>query len=183
MSLEQIGQLNAALDRRYVLAREIGHGGMATVFLGRDVKHQRDVALKVFRPEVAALLGSDRFRREIELAATLSHPHILPLHDSGEADDLLFYVMPYVQGETLRHMLEREKRIPVDRAIDLIRQVSSALDYAHARGVIHRDIKPENILLHEKVAVVADFGIALALTSSIDQRLTEIGLSLGTPRT
>jgi serine/threonine protein kinase/Flp pilus assembly protein TadD len=181
MSLEQIGQLNAALERRYILAREIGHGGMATVFLGRDVKHQRDVALKVFRPEVAAFLGSDRFRREIELAANLSHPHILPLHDSGEADDLLFYVMPYVQGETLRHMLEREKRIPFDRAIDLIRQVASALDYAHTRGVIHRDIKPENILLHENVAVVADFGIALALTSSSDDRLTEVGLSLGTP--
>jgi serine/threonine protein kinase/Flp pilus assembly protein TadD len=181
MSSEQLSQLNAALERRYVLAREIGHGGMATVFLGRDVKHQRDVALKVFRPEVAAFLGSDRFRREIELAANLSHPHILPLHDSGEADDLLFYVMPYVQGETLRHMLEREKRIPFDRAIDLIRQVASALDYAHARGVIHRDIKPENILLHENVAVVADFGIALALTASRDDRLTEVGLSLGTP--
>ncbi len=181
MSLEQIGQLNAALERRYVLAREIGHGGMATVFLGRDVKHQRDVALKVFRPEVASLLGSDRFRREIELAATLSHPHILPLHDSGEADDLLFYVMPYVQGETLRHMLDREKGMPVDRAVDLIRQVSTALDYAHARGVIHRDIKPENILLHENVAVLADFGIALASTTSTGERLTEIGLSLGTP--
>jgi serine/threonine-protein kinase len=154
---------------------------MATVFLGRDVKHQRDVALKVFRPEVAAALGHDRFRREIELAANLSHPHILPLHDSGEADDVLFYVMPYVKGETLRHMLDREKTIAVERSIDLIRQVASALDYAHAHGVIHRDIKPENILLHEGVAVVADFGIALAPAASGTERLTEIGLSLGTP--
>src|SRR6185503_4008665 len=136
----------------------------------------------VFRPEIAAALGHDRFRREIELAANLSHPHILPLHDSGEADDVLFYVMPYVKGETLRHMLNRETQISVERAIDLIRQVASALDYAHAHGVIHRDIKPENILLHEGVAVVADFGIALAVTpSSSTERLTETGLSLGTP--
>ena len=154
---------------------------MATVFLGRDVKHGRDVALKVFRPEIAAVLGADRFRREIELAANLSHPHILPLHDSGEAGDFLFYVMPYVKGETLRHMIEREKQIPLDRAVDLARQVASALDYAHAAGVIHRDIKPENILLHEGVAVVADFGIALAMQASSTERLTEVGLSLGTP--
>ncbi len=181
MSSDQLEHLNAALAQRYVLSREIGHGGMATVFLGRDLKHQRDVALKVFRPEVAAVLGPDRFRREIELAANLSHPHILPLHDSGEAGDFLFYVMPYVKGETLRHMLQRDKRIPIDRAIGLIRQVASALDYAHAHGVIHRDIKPENILLHEGVAVVADFGIALAMRVSSTERLTEVGLSLGTP--
>jgi serine/threonine protein kinase/tetratricopeptide (TPR) repeat protein len=180
MSDTQLEQLNSALLQRYVLSREVGHGGMATVFLGRDLKHQRDVALKVFRPEVAAALGHDRFRREIDLAASLSHPHILPLHDSGEADDLLFYVMPYVKGETLRHLLDREKTISVERSIDLIRQVASALDYAHAHGVIHRDIKPENILLHEGVAVVADFGIALAPRSGIE-RLTETGLSLGTP--
>jgi serine/threonine protein kinase/Tfp pilus assembly protein PilF len=181
MSDIQLEHLNAALHHRYVLSREVGHGGMATVFLGRDLKHQRDVALKVFRPEVAAAVGHDRFRREIDLAASLSHPHILPLHDSGEADDLLFYVMPYVKGETLRHLLDREKTISVERTIDLIRQIASALDYAHAHGVIHRDIKPENILLHEGVAVVADFGIALTATSSSTDRLTEIGLSLGTP--
>ena len=181
MSDTQLEQLNSALLQRYVLSREVGHGGMATVFLGRDLKHQRDVALKVFRPEIAAALGHDRFRREIDLAASLSHPHILPLHDSGEADDLLFYVMPYVKGETLRHLLDREQTISVERSIDLVRQVASALDYAHAHGVIHRDIKPENILLHEGVAVVADFGIALAATSSGTERLTEIGLSLGTP--
>jgi serine/threonine-protein kinase len=181
MSSDQLEYLNSALGSRYVLSREVGHGGMATVFLGRDLKHGRDVAVKVFRPEVAAVLGADRFRREIELAANLSHPHILPLHDSGEAGDFLFYVMPYVKGESLRQMLGREKQIPVDRAVDLIRQVASALDYAHARNVIHRDIKPENILLHEGVAVVADFGIALAVQVSSSERLTEVGLSLGTP--
>jgi serine/threonine-protein kinase len=181
MSDTQLEQLNSALLERYVLSREVGHGGMATVFLGRDLKHQRDVALKVFRPEVAAAVGHDRFRREIDLAANLSHPHILPLHDSGEADDLLFYVMPYVKGETLRQLLDREKTVSVERTIDLVRQIASALDYAHSHGVVHRDIKPENILLHEGVAVVADFGIALAATSSSTERLTEIGLSLGTP--
>ena len=181
MSADQLKHLNIALAGRYVLSREVGHGGMATVFLGRDLKHQRDVALKVFRPEVAAAVGHDRFRREIELAANLSHPHILPLHDSGEADGVLFYVMPYVKGETLRQMLDREKQLPVERAISLVRQVASALDYAHTHHVIHRDIKPENILLHEGLAVVADFGIAFATTSPSTERLTETGLSLGTP--
>jgi serine/threonine-protein kinase len=176
-----IEHLNNALRGRYALTRELGHGGMATVFLARDVRHQRDVAIKVFRPEVAAVLGPDRFRREIDVLASLSHPHILPLHDSGDADGLLFYVMPYVKGETLRHMLQRDGQLPVDRAVDLIRQVSAALDYAHAQSVIHRDIKPENILLHEGVAVLADFGIALAAKAPSNERLTEIGLSLGTP--
>ena len=173
--------LNNALAGRYALIRELGHGGMATVFLGRDLKHQRDVAIKVFRPEVAAVLGLDRFRREIDLLARLSHPNILPLHDSGEAEGLLFYVMPYVKGDTLRHVLRRDRQLAVERATDIVRQLVAALDYAHSQGVIHRDIKPENILLHEGVAVLADFGIALAAKTQTGERLTEIGLSLGTP--
>jgi tetratricopeptide (TPR) repeat protein len=181
MQAEQRERLNAALAGRYVLERELGRGGMATVYLGRDLKHRRDVALKVFRPELAALLGADRFRREIELAANLSHPHILPLHDSGEAGGFLFYVMPYITGETLRQVLERERQLPVERAVELTRQVASALEYAHAHRVLHRDIKPENILLHEGEAMVADFGIALAMRDASGERLTEIGLALGTP--
>jgi serine/threonine-protein kinase len=181
MTSHQLDELTDALAGRYALGREIGHGGMASVFLARDLKHHRDVAIKVFRPEIAAVIGPDRFRREIEVVASLSHPHILPLHDSGEADGLLFYVMPYVKGETLRHRLRRETRLAVDRAVDLTRQVASALEYAHSQGVVHRDIKPENIHLHEGVAVVADFGIALAAKAPSSERLTEIGLSVGTP--
>jgi serine/threonine-protein kinase len=177
----QLDSLNAALAGRYTLGRELGRGGMATVYLGRDLKHQRDVALKVFRPEVAAVLGVDRFRREIEVVASLSHPHILPLHDSGDVDGLLFYVMPYVKGETLRHVLRREGQLSVERAIAVVRQIASALDYAHAQQIIHRDIKPENILLHEGVAVLADFGIALAPRESASDRITDVGISIGTP--
>ena len=182
MATEQIERLNAALAGRYTLDREIGHGGMATVYLARDVKHRREVAVKVLRPELASTIGLDRFPREIDVVASLSHPHILPLHDSGSADGLLFYVMPFVRGESLRQRLKREGPLPVDLAVDLARQVAAALEYAHAHDVIHRDIKPENILLHEGEAVVADFGIAVTVVAASDERVTgETGLVLGTP--
>src|SRR6267378_7437112 len=175
-------RLTTALADRYRIERELGHGGMATVYLARDVKHEREVALKVLRPELAAVLGAERFLHEIKVTAHLQHPHILPLHDSGEADSFLFYVMPYVEGETLRDKLRREKQLPMAEAIEITRAVASALDYAHRHGVIHRDIKPENILLHDGQALVADFGIALAVSAAAGgSRLTETGLSLGTP--
>src|SRR2546426_1147019 len=158
-------RLTTALADRYRIERELGHGGMATVYLARDVKHEREVALKVLRPELAAVLGAERFLHEIKVTAHLQHPHILPLHDSGEADSFLFYVMPYVEGETLRDKLRREKQLPMAEAIEITRAVASALDYAHRQGVIHRDIKPANILLHEGQALVADFGIALAMSA------------------
>jgi serine/threonine-protein kinase len=154
---------------------------MATVYLADDVRHGRQVALKLLRPELGAVLGGERFLREIHIAAGLNHPHILALHDSGEVDGLLYYVMPYVAGESLRQKLERQTQLSVDESIELTRQVASALDYAHRQGVIHRDIKPENILLQEGHAVVADFGIARALRVAGGERLTETGLSLGTP--
>ncbi|MEJ2548828.1 MAG: protein kinase, partial [Gemmatimonadota bacterium] len=160
---------------------EIGRGGMATVYLARDLKHDRKVAIKVLRPELAAAVGPDRFLLEIAIAARLNHLHILGLHESGEADGFLYYVMPNVEGESLRARLTREKQLAIDEAVALTGQVASALDYAHGQGVIHRDIKPENILLHRGEAVVADFGIALALTAAGADRLTGTGLSLGTP--
>ncbi len=175
-------RLKAALADRYRIDREIGHGGMATVFLADDVKHHRQVAIKVLRAELASLLGADRFLREVEIAAKLNHPHILPLYDSGEADGFLFYVMPYVKGESLRRKLDREKQLSVDEALAITRQVASALGHAHGQDVIHRDIKPENILLHEGEAMVADFGIALVMTAAGEERLTETGLVVGTPR-
>jgi serine/threonine-protein kinase len=175
-------RIRAALEGRYTIDREIGRGGMATVYLAQDVKHDRQVALKVLHPELGAILGAERFLTEIKVTANLQHPHILPLHDSGEADGLLFYVMPYVEGETLRQRLEREHEMAVDAAVELTRQIASALDYAHRHDVIHRDIKPENILLHDGQAVVADFGIALAVRNAGGSRLTETGLSLGTPQ-
>ena len=162
MTSDQLDRLGAALAGRYTVERELGRGGMATVYLADDLRHHRKVAIKVLRPELGSLLGPERFAREIRIAAGLTHPHILPLHDSGEADGLLFYVMPYVRGESLRQRLSREKQLPVDEAIAIMRQVAAALDHAHAHGLIHRDIKPENILLHEGEAMVADFGIALA---------------------
>ena len=170
----------AALADRYALERELGRGGMATVHLAQDLRHGRQVAIKVLRPEMGPMLGADRFLREIQVVAQLSHPHILPLYDSGEADGLLYYVMPYVAGGSLRGLLERRKQLPVDEALGITRQVAAALDHAHARGVIHRDIKPENILLHEGEAMVADFGIALAPDAPGSDRLTATGLSLGT---
>jgi serine/threonine-protein kinase len=154
---------------------------MATVYLATDVKHQRQVALKVLRPELAAALGHDRFLREIETTANLRHPHILPLYDSGEAGEFLFYVMPYAEGESLRERLDREKQLPVDEALRIAREVAGALGYAHERGVIHRDIKPENILLERGHAVVADFGIARALDSAGADKLTQTGMAIGTP--
>jgi eukaryotic-like serine/threonine-protein kinase len=178
---ELLGRLQSALADRYRLDREIGAGGMATVYLAEDVRHDRKVALKVLRPELAAVIGAERFLAEIKLTANLQHPHILPLFDSGEADSYLFYVMPFIAGETLRDRLTREKQLPVADAVRIASEVASALDYAHRHGVVHRDIKPENILLHDGQALVADFGIALAASKASGARMTETGMSLGTP--
>src|SRR5262245_33574662 len=178
---ETLASLTRALAGRYVLARELGAGGMATVYLAHDIRHDRPVALKVLRRELAAVIGADRFLAEIKTTANLQHPHILPLHDSGELDGTAFYVMPFVEGESLRDRLQREKQLPIDEAVRIARDVASALDYAHRHGVIHRDIKPENILLHEGSALVADFGIALAAQRAGGERITESGVTLGTP--
>jgi Tol biopolymer transport system component len=175
------GRLATALADRYRLERELGQGGMATVYLAEDLRHDRQVAIKVLRPELAAVLGADRFVVEIKTTAALQHPHILPLFDSGSADGFLYYVMPYVEGETLRTKLDREKQLGVEEAVKITTEVADALDYAHRHGVIHRDIKPENILLHDGRPMVADFGIALALSAAAGGRMTETGLSLGTP--
>ncbi len=178
----QTDHLASALGDRYRIERELGQGGMATVYVAEDVKHRRRVALKVLKPELAAVIGADRFLREIETTAKLQHPHILPLHDSGVVEGTAFYVMPYVEGESLRDRLRRDTQLPVDDAVRIAREVASALDYAHRQGVVHRDIKPENILLHEGQALVADFGIALAVSSAGGgTRMTETGMSLGTP--
>ncbi|MDH5316606.1 MAG: serine/threonine-protein kinase, partial [Gemmatimonadota bacterium] len=179
---DTLERLTLALADRYRLERELGQGGMATVYLAEDLKHHRQVAIKVLRPELSALLGAERFLKEIETTANLQHPHILPLHDSGSADGLLFYVMPYVSGESLRQKLTREKQLGIEEAVRITTQVANALDYAHRQNVIHRDIKPENILLSEGQALIADFGIALALRQAGGSRLTETGLSLGTPQ-
>src|SRR5881296_775051 len=176
-----VSRLHQALAGRYTIERELGRGGMATVYLARDLKHDRPVALKVLRPELAAVLGAERFLREIRLTAQLQHPHILTLIDSGEADDFLYYVMPYVEGESLRQRLELEGQLPLEQALRITRAIASALDFAHGHGVIHRDIKPENIMLHQGEPMVADFGIALAVSTAGRERLTETGLSLGTP--
>jgi len=174
-------RLKAALADRYAIEREIGAGGMATVYLAEDLKHHRKVAVKVLQPDLAVAIGAVRFLREIEIAATLTHPHILPLHDSGEADGFLFYVMPYIEGETLRGRIRRERQLGLEDALQITREVADGLSYAHGRGVVHRDIKPENILLASGHAVVADFGIARAITQAGRERLTETGLSVGTP--
>jgi eukaryotic-like serine/threonine-protein kinase len=176
-----IDRLTTALADRYRLERELGAGGMATVYLAQDLKHDRPVAIKVLKPELAAVLGAERFVVEIKTTAALQHPHILPLFDSGTADGFLYYVMPYIQGETIREKLNRETQFGVDEAVRIAREVADALDYAHRHGVIHRDIKPENILLHDARPMVMDFGIALAVSAAAGGRMTETGLSLGTP--
>ena len=174
-------RLHSALSSRYRVERLLGQGGMAVVYVARDLRHDRLVALKLLKPELTAIVGVDRFLQEIRVAAHLQHPHILPLFDSGEADGLLFYVMPYVEGESLRARLQRERQLSITDTLRIADQVASALDYANSQGVIHRDIKPENILLRDSQAVIADFGIALALSNAGGARLTETGLSLGTP--
>ena len=181
LNVHATDQLNAALAGRYRIERELGAGGMATVYLAHDVKHDRKVAIKVLKPELAAVLGAERFVVEIKTTAALQHPHILPLFDSGTADGFLYYVMPYIQGETIRERLNRETQFGVEEAVRIAREVADALDYAHRHGVIHRDIKPENILLHDGRAMVMDFGIALAVSAAAGGRMTETGLSLGTP--
>jgi serine/threonine-protein kinase len=174
-------RLNGALGDRYRIERHLGSGGMAIVYLAHDLRHDRKVAIKVLKPELAAVLGAERFVVEIKTTASLQHPHILPLFDSGTADGFLFYVMPYIEGETIREKLNRETQFGVDEAVRIAREVADALDYAHRRGVIHRDIKPENVLLHDGRAMVMDFGIALAVSAAAGGRMTETGLSLGTP--
>jgi serine/threonine-protein kinase len=180
MTDDAVARLTAALAGQYRIERKLGEGGMATVYLAHDLRHNRQVALKVLKPELAAVLGAQRFLQEIQVTANLQHPHILPLYDSGSADGVLFYVMPLVQGKSLRDRLDREKLLPVDETIRITRQVAGALDFAHRQGIIHRDIKPENILLHDGEALLTDFGIALALTEAGGGRLTGTGLSIGT---
>jgi Protein kinase domain/WD40-like Beta Propeller Repeat len=179
--LTPFDRLATALSDRYRLEQELGAGGMATVYLAQDLKHDRQVAIKVLKPELAAVLGAERFVQEIKTTAQLQHPHILPLFDSGSADGFLYYVMPYIEGETLRTRLDREKQLGIEEAVKITTEVADALDYAHRHGVIHRDIKPENILLHDGRPMVADFGIALAVSAAAGGRMTETGLSLGTP--
>src|SRR4051812_10760276 len=179
MSVDEVA---AALSERYSIERELGQGGMATVYLAHDLKHDRDVAIKVLHEDLGATLGPDRFLAEIKTTARLQHPHILPLLDSGEANGLLFYVMPFVAGETLRERLTRDTQLPIADGIRIAREVADALSAAHAHGIIHRDIKPENILLQGGHALVADFGIALAVQHAGGARMTQTGLSLGTPQ-
>ena len=178
---DPVARLNTALEGRYAIERELGEGGMAKVYLADDLKHNRKVALKVLKPELAAVVGAERFLTEIQVTAKLQHPHILPLFDSGEADGFLFYVMPYVEGETLRDRIDREKQLPVDEAVGIATAVATALQTAHEQGVIHRDIKPANILLSRGEPLIADFGIALAVGAAGGSRLTETGLSVGSP--
>ena len=176
-----LDRMEVALADRYTIERELGSGGMAAVYLAEDLKHHRGVAVKVLRPELAAAIGPERFLCEIEITANLNHPHILPLLDSGEADGFLYYVMPNVEGESLRYRLNREKQLPVDEAIKIASEVADALGFAHEHNVIHRDIKPENILLEAKHAEVADFGVARAIEEAGETKLTETGIALGTP--
>jgi len=178
---QELERLQEALAERYQVQRELGRGGMAAVYLAHDLRHDRPVALKVLRPELAAAVGPHRFLREVRTTANLNHPHILPLFDSGEAAGFLFYVMPYVRGESLRDRLKREKQLPLDDTVRISREVADALGYAHHQGVIHRDVKPENILLEAGHAVVADFGIGRVVTAAGEEELTGTGVSIGTP--
>ena len=178
---ELLERLASALGDRYAVESEIGSGGMATVYLAEDLKHRRKVAIKVLHPSLAQTVGADRFLAEIETVAALNHPHVLPLYDSGEANGLLFYVMPYVKGESLRQRLDRERQLPVNEAIRLAAEIADGLDYAHRQGVVHRDIKPGNVLLSEGHAVLADFGIARAITVARAERMTGTGIGVGTP--
>ena len=175
-------RLAAALSDRYRLDRELGHGGMATVYLAEDLKHRRQVAIKVLNPELAAALGATRFTQEMAIAARLQHPHILGVFDSGEADGFLYYVMPYVEGESLRERLVRQGELPVTDAVRLLSEMADALGHAHARGVVHRDIKPENVMLSGRHALVMDFGVAKAVNEASGRsNLTTMGVALGTP--
>ncbi len=178
---EITSRLSTALADRYKIESHLGEGGMANVYLAHDLKHDRKVAVKVLRPELAAVLGAERFVQEIKTTANLQHPHILPLFDSGEADSFLYYVMPFIDGETLRDKLNRETQLGIEEAVSITTAIADTLDYAHRQNVIHRDIKPENILLHDGRPMVADFGIALALSAAAGGRMTETGMSLGTP--
>ena len=173
--------LSAALGDRYTIDRVLGRGGMATVYVAEDLRHSRQVAIKVLRPDVAAAIGAERVLREITIAARLTHPHVLPLLDSGQAAGSLYYVMPYVRGETLRQRLVREQRLPLKDALAIARELGGALDYAHREGFVHRDVKPENVLLVDGHAVIADFGIARAICQAGGEDVTEVGLAIGTP--
>ncbi|WP_373061193.1 serine/threonine-protein kinase [Gemmatimonas sp.] len=179
--IETLDRLRVLVADRYAVERELGRGGMATVYLATDVRHDRRVAIKVLLPDLAATIGAERFEREIKLAARLQHPNILGLFDSGHAEDLLYYVMPFIDGESVRDRLDREKQLPVEDAVRIALEVADALGYAHAQGIIHRDIKPENVMLSNGHALVADFGIARARTEAGQNKLTQTGMAMGTP--
>jgi len=181
MADSSLDRLRTALSGHYDIEKEIGSGGMATVYLATDLKHDRRVAVKVLRPELAAALGPDRFPREIKIVAQLQHPHVLPLHDSGESEGFLYYVMPFVDGESLRSKLDREGQLPIHDAIRILREVVDALAHAHARGIMHRDIKPDNVMLSGRHAMVMDFGVAKAVSDAGGEKLTTVGVAVGTP--